>query len=220
MTKVFVAGVSGFTGRALLALPEASRLDLVLHLRPGSSNLGSFEQDPRTKVAAFDDVDALADAMSGCQSILSMVGIVRAKFGPGVSYETVDYGTTVALAEAGKKAGIEHFVLMSSMGADLPLGPYLKWKRKAEKAVIDSGIPYTIVRPSYLVGQERRPIPGMTGLMNGLGKLFFIRKVMDDWRQIPIEVVAWNYVRILSAGSDKNTILTGRDLWGAYGNNS
>ena len=35
----------------------------------------------------------------------------------------------------------------------------------------------------------------------------------EDWRPIPIQVVAWNFARILRERTDLNAILTGRELW-------
>lgn len=218
MTRVFLAGATGFTGQALLNYPDAASQEFAIHLRPDSPSVEKYKSDPRATIASFDDLPTLAKAMSGCNAILSAIGTVQARFAPGVSYETVDYATTVALLKAGKSSGIEHFVLMSSIGAGKPVGAYMKWKRKAELAVIDSGMAYTIVRPSYLVGQGRRSIPLAEPAMNGVGKLF-ARGFMDDWRPIPIEVVVWNYIRILRDRAHQNEILSGRHLWAHWNAN-
>ena len=215
MTRVFFAGASGFTGRALLGHPDARLLDIIIHLRPDSQSIKNFKGDDRVRIASFDDPEGLAVAMAGCDAILSTIGTVQARFEPGVSYETVDYQTTVALIEAAKRSSIGRFVLMSSWGAGHPVGPYLKWKDKTEKALIDSGIDYTIVRPSYLQGEGRTKMPG-GGLLKSLGRLPGLGNSMDDLRPIPIEVVAWNYIHMLADSTELNRILTGKDLWRKY----
>lgn len=217
MIKVFLAGASGFTGMALLKHPDAHLLDIVIHLREGSPSIQNFEGDQRVRIAPFEDRNQLAKAMTGCDAILSTIGTIRARFKEGVSYETVDYGTTVALIEAAKIASVGRFVLMSSLGAGHPVGPYLQWKNKAEQALIQSGLDYTIVRPSYLMGEGRARLPGIGPVMDGIGKLPGLGKIVDDFRPIPIEVLVRNYIRMLADNSELNKILTGRDLWSASG---
>ena len=70
--------------------------------------------------------------------------------------------------DACKKAGVEHFVFLSSMGGtqrDNFLNSIGKvegkensgnilWKRKAEEHLIKSGIPYTIVHPGGLLDKK------------------------------------------------------------------
>lgn len=71
--------------------------------------------------------------------------------------------------DAAKKAGVKQFVFVSSMGGTQPenflntigkiegddkSGDILLWKRKAEKYLIESGIPYTIVHPGGLLDKE------------------------------------------------------------------
>jgi uncharacterized protein YbjT (DUF2867 family) len=57
--------------------------------------------------------------------------------------------------DAAKAAGVEHVVLISSMGGTDPenrlnklgAGNILVWKRKAEQYLIDLGLTYTIIHP-------------------------------------------------------------------------
>lgn len=71
--------------------------------------------------------------------------------------------------DAAKKAGVKQFVFVSSMGGTQPdnflntigrvagnenSGNILLWKRKAEKYLIESGIPYTIIHPGGLLDKE------------------------------------------------------------------
>ena len=58
----------------------------------------------------------------------------------------IDVKGTERLLEKAKEFGIKHFVYISIVGVDqLPL-KYFKIKRAAEKVVIQSGLPYTILR--------------------------------------------------------------------------
>jgi uncharacterized protein YbjT (DUF2867 family) len=68
----------------------------------------------------------------------------------------MDYGGAVKLIEAAKAAGIRRYVIVSSINAD-PDAPgddtfavYLRAKGRADAAVRDSGLDYTIIRPGSL----------------------------------------------------------------------
>lgn len=53
------------------------------------------------------------------------------------------------LVEEAKKAGVQHIVRMSGMGADAVPGITLgRWHREVERAIEDSGIAYTFLRPN------------------------------------------------------------------------
>ena len=84
------------------------------------------------------------------------------EYEPDAMPETVDYYGQKNQIDAAKKAGVEHIVLVGSMGGTNPNNPLnqigngkiLIWKRKAEQYLIDSGIDYTIIRAGGLVDLE------------------------------------------------------------------
>ena len=78
--------------------------------------------------------------------------------------EKVDYIGNKNLIDAAVKAGVQKFILVSSIGSGnsvvaLPpqvlqtLGPVLVDKEKAEQHLIESGLTYTIIRPGGLVSE-------------------------------------------------------------------
>jgi uncharacterized protein YbjT (DUF2867 family) len=80
-------------------------------------------------------------------------------FDPTAPYK-VDYEGTKNLVDAAKAKGIEHFVLVSSVGASQffhPLNLFwlvLFWKKQAEEYLQKSGLTYTIVRPGGLKNED------------------------------------------------------------------
>lgn len=93
-------------------------------------------------------------------------GRPKFKFGPGGTPEEVDWLGAKMQIDAAVEAGVKNFVFVSSMGGTQPEnflnsigkqadgsgGDILLWKRKAERYLIESGIPsYTIVHPGGLV---------------------------------------------------------------------
>lgn len=96
----------------------------------------------------------------------------RPEFGfPNGQPESVDWHGQKRLIDAAAKAGGVHVVICSSMGGTNPEnslnklgrvenddgstsgGDILKWKRKAEKYLADSGMPYTVIHPGGLLNE-------------------------------------------------------------------
>jgi len=82
--------------------------------------------------------------------------------------EMVDYQGTIAQIELAKKVGMQHVVVVGSMGGTDPTnflntigkkkdgtgnGDILLWKRKAERYLVESGLDYTIVSPTKPTNQ-------------------------------------------------------------------
>jgi uncharacterized protein YbjT (DUF2867 family) len=99
-------------------------------------------------------VDDVTHAIAGCDAVVFAAGA-----GPGSGperKETMDYGGAVKLIAAAKQAGASRYLIVSSMGAN-PNAPgndtfsvYLRAKGRADDAVRESGLDWTVVRPGGL----------------------------------------------------------------------
>jgi uncharacterized protein YbjT (DUF2867 family) len=85
--------------------------------------------------------------------------VFAAGAGPGsgaARKETVDYEAAVKLRDAAEQAGVRRYVMVSAMGTDDPpdgddvFAVYLRAKARADRAVMDSDLAWTIVRPGRL----------------------------------------------------------------------
>jgi uncharacterized protein YbjT (DUF2867 family) len=101
-----------------------------------------------------DDGERLARAVGDVDAVVFAAGA-----GPGTSAErkeTMDYGGAVKLIEAAEHNGIDRYVMISSMGADPDhegdevFDVYLRAKGRADRALVESGLSHTIVRPGRL----------------------------------------------------------------------
>jgi uncharacterized protein YbjT (DUF2867 family) len=98
--------------------------------------------------------EEVAEAISGVDAVVFAAGA-----GPGSGPErkwTMDYGGAAKLIVAAKQAGVERYVIVSSMGAD-PNAPgddtfsvYLQAKGKADAELRESGLDDTVIRPGRL----------------------------------------------------------------------
>ncbi|MCB9506981.1 MAG: NAD(P)H-binding protein [Myxococcales bacterium] len=168
--SAFVAGATGYTGRAVVETLRARGVAVTAHVRPGSPRLETLGDSFRDVGASVDttpwDRHALASRLTELRPdvVFALLGITRAgaarekkRTGVEPSYETIDYGLTVLLLDAISDAGLSpRFVYLSSLGTSATAsGEYLRWRWKAEERVRKSGLPFTIARPSFITGDER-----------------------------------------------------------------
>lgn len=198
--RLFVAGSTGKTGQVLLPLAKERGLDVLAHRRPKHG----ATTDPQVLVCELWDKPTLAKALVGRTTVISLIGTTRKRFAAGDTYESSDIGTTRLLLEAAKEAGtVDHFILLSSTGADKPMGAYLHAKAQAESMVQKSGLPYTLVRPGPFVGGGQRRIPGWD-LLAGL--------IRPSWKSIRIEDLAAALLRIAIDRGPLDTAVEGKEL--------
>lgn len=197
---LFIAGSTGAVGRSLVAAARAVEVSFVAHqrLKHGAAGPGvaSFELSEAPRLEA-----ALADATT----VVQLIGTMRKRFASGDTYETSDIGTTRHLVDAAKRAGIDHFVLLSSVGAGRPRGAYLRAKAEAERIVRGSGIAFTIVRPSAFEGAGHHAPPGMRAVTRLFG--------LARYEPIRVEDLACLLLHVGTQRAPLNGILEGESLW-------
>lgn len=76
--------------------------------------------------------------------------------GKGYTFEKVDAEGTENLVRAAKAAGVGRYVYLSGVGASPEGRHWFQAKWRAEAAVKESGLAYTIIRPSWVYGPEDR----------------------------------------------------------------
>lgn len=96
----------------------------------------------------------------------------------------VDHQAHVWALQAAKSAGVQHFVQLSAICVQKPLLAFQHAKLAFEKALIESGIIYSIVRPTAffksLSGQLERVKKGKPFLLFGDGQLTACKPISDD----------------------------------------
>lgn len=214
--KIFVAGATGFTGRAMAQLPKVSNLELVLGVRSIVKAKTLLGDDERIVEVDYRTSSSLKDALSNCDACIQLIGTVRKKFDAATSYESVDYQTTVDLIEACQQNdAFKHFVLVSSVGAGMGIGSYLSWKKRTEEVVRDSGLPYTIFRPGMIVGapnfKERAELKTLSAFLHGLSETPFGGPAADVRPMSNVLLAQLLLNRVQKEA--KNKTLRGRGLW-------
>ena len=97
--------------------------------------------EPDTLPAAFQDADA----------VVHLVGIIRRR--RRSDFDRVNRQGVTNVAAAAGESGVKHVALVSALGAAEDRAyPYLHSKWQGERALVNSGVPYTIIRPSIVFG--------------------------------------------------------------------
>jgi uncharacterized protein YbjT (DUF2867 family) len=100
----------------------------------------------------FDKPDELARSLQGARVLVNTYWV---RFDHSDFTHTQAVRNTLALFEAAKRAGVPRVVHVSITNPSLESAlPYFRGKAELETALRESGLPYAILRPTVLFGQE------------------------------------------------------------------
>ncbi|GAA2550983.1 MULTISPECIES: SDR family oxidoreductase [Streptomyces] len=148
-TPILVTGGTGTLGGHVVPLLRAAGHEvriLTRHARPRADGVSYVTGD----LLKGEGVEA---AVAGTETVLHLAG------GPKGDDEA-----TRTLVRAASKAGVRHLVHISVVGADrVPLA-WMRAKLEAERAIADSGIPWTILRAAQFHDLALTMVKKMSGL--------------------------------------------------------
>ncbi|WP_041764708.1 SDR family oxidoreductase [[Leptolyngbya] sp. PCC 7376] len=175
--QILVTGATGRTGslvvQKLQALPK--QFSVKCFGRSPQKATEIFGSTENFYFGSILETQALETAIVGCDALVILTSATPQMKAPsqtgqrpefafpdGEMPEQIDYQGQLNQINAAKKAGVQHIVLIGSMGGTdenhflntLGNGNILIWKRKAEQYLVDSGIDYTIVRAGGLLNEK------------------------------------------------------------------
>ncbi len=156
---ILVTGAAGFVGRHVVrALADRGERVRALVRRPAGA---SVLDDVDCELAHGDVTDpaSLRKAMEGAEAVVHLVAIIA---GRPADFERVMTRGTANVLDAAGQAGVRRLIYMSALGTSEETKdavPYYGAKWACEQAVIASGIPYAILRPSFVFGPDGGALP-------------------------------------------------------------
>lgn len=194
---IFIAGASGFVGAHLVDALLNSGYKLRCLSRSKKSE--DFFRGKGIEVVPGDITmpETLEGALDGIELVIHLIGIIEER----KSYTFHDvhvYGTRNLVIEA-KKAEVKHIFYQSALGADInSWSKYLSTKAEAEEIIKKSKIPFTVFRPSLIIGpwdgftKKLKEIARLSPVIPipGDGKAKFQPLYIKDWVKCALKVAA------------------------------
>ena len=157
-SHIFLAGASRGVGLEIAKLLVAQEMQVTALLRSPANRTELEAMGIKVMNGDALDAEAVQAAIAGGEQIYVAISTIGGLPKDG---ERADYLGNKNLIDAAVKAGVQKFILVSSIGSGnsvvaLPpqavetLGPVLIEKEKAENHLIASGMIYTVIRPGGL----------------------------------------------------------------------
>ena len=146
-----VTGAFGYSGRyiALRLLGEGRK---VITLTNSLARANPFGSQVRAFPLLFDEPEKLAQSLAGVEVLYNTYWV---RFNHKLFTHAQAVRNTLVLFEAAKRAGVRRVVHVSitNPSEDSPL-EYFAGKARLERALRESGLSYSILRPTVLFGRE------------------------------------------------------------------
>lgn len=182
--RVIVAGASGTIGRAVVAELAARGIEVTALLRPARAGGAALPElaGARCVRVGLDDAAGLAAAFAAARPH-AVISCIASRSGAPKDADLVDRQHNLALLAAAQKAGAQHFILLSAICVQKPLLAFQHAKLAFEAVLRESGMTYSIVRPTAffksLSGQLKRVKKGKPFLIFGDGELTRCKPISD-----------------------------------------
>lgn len=169
--KVLLAGATGYIGRVVADELVARGYQVLALVRPGKG-----QEIPACKTITVELTDraALLEALSDV-AVAVVVSCIASRTGVAADAWRVDHDANQNLLEVAKRSGAGRFVLLSAICVQKPLLAFQHAKLAFEKTLTQSGLAFSIVRPTAffksLSGQVERVRDGSPFLLFGDGEL-------------------------------------------------
>jgi len=147
--KIVVTGASGFIAKNLRKYLSEQNVDLISISR---SNFKKLNCESKIISKNYNEKNLL-QKIKNSDVLIHLVGI--GKQSVKTDYNMINTEFTKHIVNLSKKSKIKKIIYFSGLGvsSNTSLGYFIS-KYNAEKQIINSGLDYTIFRPSYIVGKD------------------------------------------------------------------
>ncbi len=189
--RVFVLGGTGTIGRATVQALLRRGHEVVCFVRPRAGVGGSLAAADSARLLAgatvrhgevTDPVSLARDGFQG-ERFAALVSCLASRTGAPRDAWAIDYQAQVHALEAARAAGVARVVLLSAICVQKPVLAFQQAKLAFEQVLMNSGLTYSIVRPTAffksLSVQIERVRRGKPFLVFGDGRLTACKPISD-----------------------------------------
>jgi len=149
INQIVVTGASGFVARNLRKYLSEKNIKLISISR---NDFKQFKNEIKIVSKNYNEKSILPK-IKNSDALIHLVGIGKQTI--TTNYDMVNVEFTKHVIDLGKNAKISKFIFTSGLGASPNTSSgYFISKYKAEQLIVNSGLNYTIFRPSYIVGKN------------------------------------------------------------------
>lgn len=187
-----VTGAFGYTGK-YIAQRLLDRGETVRSLTRNPASFSPFGDRVERHPLDFDDTEQLTRSLEGADTLYNTFWI---RFSHGPVNHDLAVRNTMNLVDAAVSAGVRRIVHVSITGAsdDSPL-PYFRGKGVVENYIRNSGLTYSIIRPTVIFGAEDILINNIAWFLRrfpvfpvaGRGEYSLQPVFVDDVAQLAVE---------------------------------
>lgn len=215
MKTVFLTGATGFVGTEILK----TLLDKGYRVKAFVRDPGKLAvKDEKIEIVKGDilDVESVNKGVVGSDVVVNLVGIIREFPDRGVTFENMHFIATKNVVDAAKTNKINRFIQMSANGTrENAVSNYHKTKYKAEEYLINSGLTYTILRPSLIYGERDSFINMLNDFMRKLPIFSYFGDGSYPMQPVSVKEVAEIFVKSIDNENTYNRIFSvcGKDVF-------
>ena len=193
--SVVITGANGFVGKNVAKYLSKNGFKIIGIVRKGKEKTVRFGECIISENLSESN---LVSKIKGSSTLLHFIG--QGKQTIDSDYEKVNVSLTKNVIKLCKKAKIKKIIYISGLGVDksTTLGYFIS-KYKAEQEIIHSGLDYTILRSSYIIGTDdylskniRRQIKNGEVVIPGSGNYRFQPIFIDDVSKVIIKSISEN----------------------------
>ena len=145
--RIVVTGANGFVAKNVRKLLASKGVNLFGVSRKNFSNYNSEKKIISPNLGIND----ISHKLQKCNALIHLIGTGRQTVNS--SYDEVNVETTKKIIQICKKSRIKKIIYISGLGVSRKsVSSYFISKYKAEQEIINSGLDYTILRASYIIG--------------------------------------------------------------------
>ena len=198
---VVVTGATGFLGRRVVRelVDRRHQVRCLVHV-PGRERIFDH-REVEVHYGNVLDSGSLTAAFYNAEAVVHLVAIIRPT--RRLTFDLVNRQGAANVAAAAREAGSRQFQYVSALGAASDQSYsyfYSKWQ--AEQEVVNSGLPYTIIRPGVLFGQGDEFITALAMLV----RLFPLTPVFGSGDNRLQPIAAEDLARCIAISLERNEL--------------